>query len=115
MARPPAVETKIVGRFHNSRTEVVMPEAIHHHARKQGILVTRDPGGQPDASRRIGGIRRQTKIGGHAPNGTHRAGRHHLTPLHDITTREKIRSPRISRRDGIEFDFAFRLQIRLPL
>ena len=54
----------VVARLDDPRSEVVVPQAIRHHAGEEGVVATRDPLGQPCPSSGIGGVPRQAEVGG---------------------------------------------------
>jgi hypothetical protein len=57
------VETKVAGRCDKASTEMVLPDSIHNHSRKQRIVRAGDPFSELSPAVSVGRIGLQFEIG----------------------------------------------------
>ena len=83
-----AVEAEVAWGGDEAPAEVIVPGAIDHHARGQGIGRVADPARQGPSAIGLGGIRRDRHRG---PDGRERGRGHDLGLLHGVAATEQVR------------------------
>ena len=90
MRRPVAVDAEIAGRPHDAFAEVMLPQAIHHHARRQRIRGRGDPLGQSQPPSRASAGKRNLGRLLAARYRLQKSGLHALTPARKLAARQNV-------------------------
>ena len=100
MRRPRSVAAEVVRCVDESSAKMPLPDAVDHHAGRQGVLRVGKPRGQRVAAVRLGSILRQADGRDHVGEHGGRLGRQFLLPLLGVAAVEQIHGMRLPEPTG---------------